>query len=140
MRIEVDRITQSNSSRTVAKKLPVFPITLLSSGEVESIFLKILVAVDEGIDDDVTHAAAVSVGYATMGAMEHYMALILQKLSDAGTSEKLQYLLLTSFREVITLDYKERGVGASGSSGSLKKFWIVGPLASNSLICFCFSL
>lgn len=55
-------------------------------------------------DDDVAHAAAVALGYATMGSKQVFLSALVDKICSCQES-KTQYLLLTGFREVMSLEY-----------------------------------
>ncbi|CAD7955472.1 unnamed protein product [Amoebophrya sp. A25] len=60
--------------------------------------------------DDVAHAAALALGFATMGAREVFLPLLLSRIeSQADASGKQQYLLLTGFREILSLEQERRG-------------------------------
>jgi len=55
--------------------------------------------------DETRLAAALALGYATVGAMSTLLKVVIDHVQQAGTSakgQKTQYLLLTSLREVIT--------------------------------------
>ena len=64
--------------------------------------------------DEIRLAAAVSLGYATAGAMGSLLGVVIDQIHSAGgvgmgaTGQKAQYLLLTSLREMIALDAQRK--------------------------------
>merc|ERR1712014_450223 len=60
----------------------------------------------ENSQDEIRLAAALSLGYATVGAMGTLLKVVIDNVQSAGSTakgQKTQYLLLTSLREVIAL-------------------------------------
>jgi len=56
--------------------------------------------------DEIRSAAALALGYATLGAMGSLLKVVIDNVQQAGQTakgQKMQYLLLTSLREVIAL-------------------------------------
>jgi len=71
----------------------------------------------ESTQDEVRLAAALALGYATVGAMGTLLKLVIDTVQQAGGSpkgQKTQYLLLTSLREVIAIGVAQRS--AAGAS------------------------
>jgi len=76
--------------------------------------------------DEIRLAAALALGYATVGAMGTLLKVVIdnvQQASSAAKGQKTQYLLLTSLREVIAIGVAQRSPGAgplaSPGTGSL---------------------
>merc|ERR1719261_935166 len=70
--------------------------------------------------DEVRLAAALALGYATVGAMGTLLKVVIDNVQQAGSTakgQKTQYLLLTSLREVIAIGVAKKT--PSDRSGSL---------------------
>jgi len=68
----------------------------------------------ESSQDEIRLAAALALGYATVGAMGTLLKVVIDNTQQAGASakgQKTQYLLLTSLREVIAIGVTQRGPG-----------------------------
>lgn len=70
----------------------------------------------ENSQDEVRLAAALALGYATVGAMGTLLKVVIDNTQAAGSAatskgQKTQYLLLTSLREVISIGVSKRGPG-----------------------------
>lgn len=68
----------------------------------------------ENSHDEIRTAAALALGYATVGAMSKLLSVVIdnaQQTGSAAKGQKTQYLLLTSLREVISIGVSERGPG-----------------------------
>jgi len=68
----------------------------------------------ESSQDEIRLAAALALGYATVGAMGTLLKVVIDNVQQAGTSargQKTQYLLLTSLREVIAIGVSQRSAG-----------------------------
>eukprot|EP00929_Paragymnodinium_shiwhaense_P075115 TRINITY_DN3840_c0_g2_i1.p1 TRINITY_DN3840_c0_g2~~TRINITY_DN3840_c0_g2_i1.p1 ORF type:complete len:1278 (-),score=399.72 TRINITY_DN3840_c0_g2_i1:105-3938(-) len=66
----------------------------------------------ESTQDEIRLAAALALGYATVGAMGTLLKVVIDNVQSAGSSakgQKTQYLLLTSLREVIATGVAQRG-------------------------------
>mmetsp|Transcript_75753 Transcript_75753/g.190487 ORF Transcript_75753/g.190487 Transcript_75753/m.190487 type:complete len:1276 (-) Transcript_75753:95-3922(-) len=66
----------------------------------------------ESPQDEIRLAAALSLGYATVGAMGTLLKVVIDNTQAAGSAakgQKTQYLLLTSLREVIAIGVSTRG-------------------------------
>jgi cullin-associated NEDD8-dissociated protein 1 len=66
--------------------------------------------------DEIRLAAALALGYATVGAMGALLKVVIDGVQQAGTTakgQKTQYLLLTSLREVIAFGVASRSSGSS---------------------------
>mmetsp|Transcript_22006 Transcript_22006/g.62883 ORF Transcript_22006/g.62883 Transcript_22006/m.62883 type:complete len:1274 (-) Transcript_22006:103-3924(-) len=66
----------------------------------------------ESHQDEIRLAAALALGYATVGAMGTLLTVVIDNAHQAGTGvkgQKTQYLLLTSLREVISIGVTKRG-------------------------------
>jgi len=64
--------------------------------------------------DDIRLAAALALGYATVGAMGTLLKVVIDHAQQVGAGakgQKTQYLLLTSLREVIAIGVTQRGPG-----------------------------
>jgi len=65
----------------------------------------------ESSQDEIRLAAALALGYATVGAMGTLLKVLIdnvQSQKDAASGQKTQYLLLTSLREVISIGVGQR--------------------------------
>lgn len=70
----------------------------------------------ESQHDEIRLAAALALGYATVGAMSTLLRVVIDNVQSVGGSaqgQKTQYLLLTSLREVIAIGVAQRGPGQS---------------------------
>jgi cullin-associated NEDD8-dissociated protein 1 len=66
----------------------------------------------ESSQDEIRLAAALALGYATVGAMGTLLKVVIDNVQQAGSTakgQKTQYLLLTSLREVIAIGVGQRG-------------------------------
>jgi len=66
----------------------------------------------ESSQDEIRLAAALALGYATVGAMATLLKVVIDNVQSAGGTtkgQKMQYLLLTSLREVIAIGVGQRG-------------------------------
>jgi len=66
----------------------------------------------ESPQDEIRFAAALALGYATVGAMATLLKVVIDNLQSTGGSakgQKTQYLLLTSLREVIAIGVGQKG-------------------------------
>merc|ERR1711953_103965 len=66
----------------------------------------------ESNQDAIRLAAALALGYATVGAMGTLLKVVIDNVHQAGSSargQKTQYLLLTSLREVIAIGVAQKG-------------------------------
>merc|ERR1712176_457066 len=69
----------------------------------------------ESTQDEIRLAAALSLGYATVGAMGTLLKVVIDNVQQAGSAakgQKTQYLLLTSLREVIAIGVTQKSDGA----------------------------
>merc|ERR1712014_420522 len=66
----------------------------------------------ENSQDEIRLAAALSLGYATVGSMGTLLKVVIDNVQQAGQpakGQKTQYLLLTSLREVIAIGVTQKG-------------------------------
>ncbi|CAE7776486.1 CAND1 [Symbiodinium sp. CCMP2456] len=72
-------------------------------------FCDVLLHQLESQQDEIRLAAALALGYATVGAMGTLLKVVIDNVQQAGAeAQKKQYLLLTSLREVIAIGVAER--------------------------------
>lgn len=72
-------------------------------------FCDVLLRQLESQQDEIRLAAALALGYATVGAMGTLLKVVIDNVQQAGAeAQKKQYLLLTSLREVIAIGVAER--------------------------------
>mmetsp|Transcript_8430 Transcript_8430/g.22915 ORF Transcript_8430/g.22915 Transcript_8430/m.22915 type:complete len:1277 (-) Transcript_8430:93-3923(-) len=73
--------------------------------------------------DEIRLAAALALGYATVGAMGTLLKVVIDNVQQAGASakgQKAQYLLLTSLREVVAIGVSKRSVGGASIAEHLR--------------------
>merc|ERR1712151_1107686 len=69
----------------------------------------------ENQQDEIRLAAALALGYATVGAMATLLKVVIDNVQQAGNAakgQKTQYLLLTSLREVVSIGVAQRASGS----------------------------
>eukprot|EP00440_Ansanella_granifera_P031831 gb/GFBE01034542.1/.p1 GENE.gb/GFBE01034542.1/~~gb/GFBE01034542.1/.p1 ORF type:complete len:1280 (+),score=324.01 gb/GFBE01034542.1/:1-3840(+) len=74
-------------------------------------FCDVLLRQLESQQDEIRLAAALALGYATVGAMSTLLKVLIDNVQQAGSEtqgQKKQYLLLTSLREVIAIGVAQR--------------------------------
>jgi len=77
----------------------------------------------ESPQDEIRLAAALSLGYATVGAMGTLLKVVIDNVQQAGAGakgQKTQYLLLTSLREVVAIGVSQRSVGGASIAEHLR--------------------
>jgi len=77
----------------------------------------------ESSQDEIRLAAALALGYATVGAMGTLLKVVIDNVQGAGSTakgQKTQYLLLTSLREVIAIGVAKKTPGDRSLAEHLK--------------------
>mmetsp|Transcript_77181 Transcript_77181/g.213364 ORF Transcript_77181/g.213364 Transcript_77181/m.213364 type:complete len:1277 (-) Transcript_77181:133-3963(-) len=77
----------------------------------------------ESAQDEIRLAAALSLGYATVGAMGTLLKVVIDNVQQAGSGakgQKTQYLLLTSLREVIAIGVAQRSLSGPSLAEHLR--------------------
>mmetsp|Transcript_74560 Transcript_74560/g.230433 ORF Transcript_74560/g.230433 Transcript_74560/m.230433 type:complete len:1277 (+) Transcript_74560:76-3906(+) len=77
----------------------------------------------ESSQDEIRLAAALALGFATVGAMGTLLKVVIDNVQQAGAGakgQKTQYLLLTSLREVVAIGVSQRGVGGTSIAEHLR--------------------
>lgn len=111
---------QQYSSSSGAEAVRQCELSLLALGETGKYidlsgtagFCETLLRQLESPQDEIRLAAALALGYATVGAMGTLLKVVIDNVQQAGSGakgQKTQYLLLTSLREVITIGVARRG-------------------------------
>lgn len=86
-------------------------------------FCETLLAQLDSPQDEIRLAAALALGYATVGAMSTLLKVVIDSVQQAGSEaagQKKQYLLLTSLREVIAIGVAPRVSGARSLAEHLR--------------------
>merc|ERR1740129_152256 len=75
----------------------------------------------ESSQDEIRLAAALALGYATVGAMGSLLKVVIDNVQQPATArgQKTQYLLLTSLREVVTIGVVRKSTAGPASDRSL---------------------
>lgn len=112
-------IQQSGASPTppVAQQCELSLLVLGETGKYMDLsqtsgFCDTLLTQLENSQDEIRLAAALALGYATVGAMGTLLKVVIDSVQQAGSTakgQKTQYLLLTSLREVIAIGVAQRG-------------------------------
>jgi cullin-associated NEDD8-dissociated protein 1 len=88
-------------------------------------FCDTLLRQQESSQDEIRLAAALALGYATVGAMGTLLKVVIDNVQQAGSTaqgQKTQYLLLTSLREVIAVGVAKKTPGDRSLSEHLKPY------------------
>jgi len=122
-------IQQCPSSATPAQ-VQQCELALLALGEIgkqldlsTSGFCDTILRQLESSQDEIRLAAALALGYATVGAMATLLKVVIDNVQQAGATakgQKTQYLLLTSLREVIAIGVAKKTPGDRSLSEHLK--------------------
>jgi len=114
--LESVRKTAGNSSPEAVHQCELSLLALGETGKYSDLsavpgFCDVLLQQLESPQDEIRLAAALALGYATVGAMGTLLKVVIDNVQQAGTEapgQKKQYLLLTSLREVIAIGVAER--------------------------------
>jgi len=115
-------VRQSASAAPSPETVQQCELSLLALGETgkymdlsqTSGFCDTLLGQLESSQDEIRLAAALALGYATVGAMGTLLKVVIDNVHQAGSGakgQKTQYLLLTSLREVIAIGVSQRSTG-----------------------------
>lgn len=125
------RVIQESPSSPSPEQVQQCELALLALGETgkqmdlssTSGFCDVLLRQLESSQDEIRLAAALSLGYATVGAMGTLLKVVIDNVQQAGSTakgQKTQYLLLTSLREVIAIGVAKKTPGDRSLSEHLK--------------------
>lgn len=122
---------QECSSNPQAEVIQQCELSLLALGETGKYmdlsqtagFCETLLRQLESNQDEIRLAAALALGYATVGAMGTLLKVVIDNVQQAGCTakgQKTQYLLLTSLREVIAIGVARKNPGDRALSEHLR--------------------
>ncbi|CAJ1379573.1 unnamed protein product [Effrenium voratum] len=125
--LEIIRKTSGNPSPEVTHQCELSLLALGETGKYIDLsgvpgFCEVLLQQLESQQDEIRLAAALALGYATVGAMGTLLKVVIDNVQQAGSEapgQKKQYLLLTSLREVIAIGVSQRQ-GSSSLAEHLK--------------------
>jgi len=124
-------VVQETSSTPAPEQVQHCELALLALGETGKYmdlsatpgFCETLLKQLENSQDEVRLAAALALGYATVGAMGTLLKVVIDNVQQAGSTakgQKTQYLLLTSLREVIAIGVAKKTPGDRSLAEHLK--------------------
>ncbi|CAE7627941.1 CAND1 [Symbiodinium pilosum] len=112
--LESVKKTSGNPAQEVMHQCELSLLALGETGKYADLsgvpgFCDVLLHQLESQQDEIRLAAALALGYATVGAMGTLLKVVIDNVQQAGAeAQKKQYLLLTSLREVIAIGVAER--------------------------------